>query len=167
MKAKKIQLIIFAAAAIIVLLGLAVYSQRASLKANNVSLGMPTYKLRLSFKTFAYNEAGHFGNKTQFEGRQPDSFGGSYYLHCRDGKVYAVEVLYPAGLEKNKSDQVLERILKTGLSKSQEHDISELSMKDCPKPSEYYYFDQGKVGAQLEHDQKEQDKIVRIYCWLS
>lgn len=146
--------------------GVFAWTKRASLKPESVRIGMPTNNVRLSWKTFNYNEQGHYGSKIQFESRQSDSFGGSYSLSCRDGKVYAVEINYPAGLEREKSLAVLARVLGQDANKPNEHDDKELSMKNCEKPSEYFYFDGGKCGAQLDYQDKDSKRVSRIYCWL-
>jgi hypothetical protein len=142
-----------------------VWTRRATLKPEGVSIGMPTSAPRLSWKTFSYNDQGHFGAKTQFESKNTDAFGGTYSLHCRDGKVYAVEINYPAGLEKDKTEAIISRVTGHDPSKSEEHDAKELTMKGCEKPSEYYYFDKGKIGVQLDYGGTDKNRVSRIYCW--
>ncbi len=141
--------------------------QRASLKPWDVRVGMATNNVRLSWKTFAYNEEGHFGQKTQFESRQRDPEGGTYSLHCRDGKIYGVEIIYPSGLDKDKSLAAIQRILQKPVAKAIEHDDEELHMQGCNKPSEYFYFDDGGLGAQIDYAGSKDKRVVRIYCWNS
>ena len=157
------------AAAVLLVAGAAVFlwSQRASLKPENVHVGIPANSVRISWKTFSYNENGHFGNKTQYEGRRSDADGGSYSLHCREGKVFAVEVMYPAGLDRDRSLRLVQRLLQQDVSKPVDHDDEELHLKDCPKPSEYFYFADGKLAAQLDYVDQSKTKIARVYCWTS
>jgi hypothetical protein len=153
---------------LIAALGLAgawIWSQRATLHPDKVRIGMKTEKVRLSWKTFAYNSQGHFGNKTQFESRNADKLGGSYSLHCRDGKVYAVEVNYPAAADKSKVLEIVGGITGVPTQKCDEHDDKELLIKNCKNPSEYYYFNQGKIGVQLDLVNGDSKRVTRIYCW--
>lgn len=152
---------------ILVAAGLWCWSQRAAVKPDNVQIGISTNLVRMSWKTFSYNEAGHFANKTQFESRYSDKAGGSYSLHCRDGKVYAVEISYPSGLDKVRSLEVVERILRHKVATAVEKDDEELSLKGCPRPSEYFYFEDGRVGAQVEFSDPSAGKVNRVYCWMS
>jgi hypothetical protein len=141
-----------------------VWSQRSSLKIAAVRIGMPVSKVRFSYKTFRYNEQGHFDNKTQYESCSADPLGGGYSLHCRDGKVYAVEVNYPKGADRARALEMVSNIVGQSLEKSEEHDDKELSLENCDEPSEYFYFDGGKIGVQLDfHGNRNQ--VTRVYCW--
>jgi len=152
---------------LILVSGLAVWlwTQRATLKPDGVIIGMPSSAPRLSWKTFSYNEQGHFGAKTQFESRSTDALGGTYSLHCRDGKVYAVEINYPGGVDRNRTLPIISKITGYDPAKSEEHDVKELSMKGCEKPSEYFYFNKGKIGVQLDFVGDKKSRVARIYCW--
>ncbi len=138
---------------------------RARVQPNSVVLGTHTSAVRMSWKTFRYNEKGHFGGKTQYESKSADSSGGNYTLHCRDGKVYAAEVFWGAGVARDQALATLERLLQTKLSMQSSHDDLELKLNTCSKPSEYYYFNSGKSGAQLDYRDKSADFVGHLYCW--
>lgn len=140
-------------------------TQRAKVQPNNVVLGTPTNSVRMSWKTFRYNDKGHYGGKTQYESKASDSAGGNYTLHCRNGKVYAAEVFWGAGVAREQAIATLERLLKTKLSAQSSHDDVELKLKTCAKPSEYYYFDSGKSGAQLDYRDGASGSVSHLYCW--
>ncbi len=143
------------------------WTKKSSLSPETLRIGMPTNNLRMSWKTFAYNEQGHYGNKIQFESKRGDAYGGSYSVSCREGKVYAIEINYPAGLERGKVIDVIGRVLGTGAAHPEEHDDKELSMKNCDMRSEYFYFDAGKIGAQIDYKKGSSSLVSRIYCWLA
>lgn len=164
---KKIRIAIVSLLLVAAAAGVFVWSQRGSLKPEDVKVGIETNKVRLSWKTFSYNESGHFGTKTQYESRRGDSEGGSYSLHCRDGKVFAVEVIYPAGVERERSLALIRRVLQQDVSKPVEHDDEELRIKNCARPSEYFYFGNGKLGAQIDYADGSKRRIARVYCWTS
>jgi len=156
-----------AALVLIAIIAVAIFAwtQRSSLKLEAVRVGIPTAKVRASYKTFSYNELGHFANKTQFESCKQDALGGSYSLHCRDGKVYAVEVNYPNGADRAKVMDVVAKISGHEMQTNDEHDDKELSLKDCDKPSEYFYFDKGKTGVELDFARDNKQQVNRVYCW--
>jgi len=140
-------------------------TQRAKVQPNSVVLGTPTSAVRMSWKTFRYNEKGHFGGKTQYESKSSDSAGGNYTLHCRNGKVYAAEVFWGAGVARDQAIATLERLLQTKLGTQSSHDDVELNLNTCTNPSEYYYFNSGKSGAQLDYRDKNSDSVGHLYCW--
>lgn len=152
---------------LVVAAGIWIWSMRASLKPDDVKVGMDTNRVRLSWKTFSYNEDGHFGKKIQYEAKHQDSHGGSLSLHCRDGSVYAVEAAYPAGLSKEESIKVARALLNVGSAQADEHDEEELHIANCEKPTEYFYFDGGKLCAQLDYKKNDLSHVTRVYCWKS
>lgn len=168
-QSRKSRIIISGGIVLIVFIALIgwLYSMRASLKPENVKVGMSANNARVSWKTFSYNEQGHFGKKIQFEGRLSDSKGGNYSLHCKDGNIFAVEISFPAGLQRKDSLEVVKRVLQPENSEPSEHDAEELSLKNCDKPTEYFYFDQGKLCAQLDYSGHNAGLVSRIYCWKS
>lgn len=167
MKAKLVNWKSVLAILLVVAAGIWLWSMRGSLKADDVRVGMDTNRVRVSWKTFAYNEAGHFGKKIQYEAKHPDSHGGSCSLHCRDGKVYAVEIAYPAGLSKEESVKIARSILDVGTAPADEHDEEELHIAGCEKPTEYFYFNGGKLCAQLDYKKDDHSHVTRVYCWKS
>ena len=107
-----------------------------------VRLGMSESKLSRSPDLFLFDEHGHFGSKTQYNGAI-DERGRVFVAHCRKGTLKGVEVKYSEAVDRESSLHLMRSLLDVGDSKPIEHDEDDVKIGDCENRAEFFYFSGG------------------------
>jgi hypothetical protein len=114
---------------------------------------------------FQYFPAGHFGDKTQYNGKKADEFGGAYAVHCRAQKPFSIEVKYPEpGIAKINAMKVMERLLPPGAGEVVEHDDEDVKKMDSPQAAEFFYYKNGP-RTELLYAKGSDKNIVQVNIW--
>lgn len=115
---------------------------------------------------FAFFPAGHFGDKTQYNGRIADEFGGAYAVHCRSGKPFSIEVKYPQnGIARSTAIKVMERLLPPNSGEVVEHDDEDLKKMDARQPAEFFYY-KGGAFTELLFANDSNTQVVQVNVWI-
>ena len=116
-------------------------------------------------KDFEYFAAGHFGEKTQYNGRIADEFGGAYAVHCRSGLPFSIEVKYQGtGIKREQAMQVMNRLLPADAGEVIEHDDEDLKKMDASQAAEFFYY-KGGPRTELLYADKSNQNVVQINVW--
>ncbi len=114
---------------------------------------------------FAYFEAGHFGDKTQYMGRIADELGGAYAVHCRAGQPFSIEVKYQnPGIDRQDALRIMNRLLSKNAGEIIEHDDEDLKKKDAAQAAEFFYF-KGGPKTELLYANNSTQQVVQINVW--
>ncbi len=140
-------------------------SAAKSIKLSELKLDVVEGTLENSKDSFEYFPAGHFGDKTQYNGKLADEFGGAYAVHCRQGHPFSIEVKYPAkGIERDDAMKILKRLLPNDAGEIVEHDDEDLKKMDAKQAAEFFYFKGGPYSELLYADNSN-SKVVQINLW--
>lgn len=114
---------------------------------------------------FEFFPGGHFGDKTQYNGRKADEFGGAYAVHCRKGLPFSIEVKYQGdGIPKEAAMKVMQRLLPENSGEVIEHDDEDLQKMDAPQAAEFFYYKAGP-RTELLYATDSNKNVVQINIW--
>lgn len=136
----------------------------SNLKIETLKLNVSEPELASS-SDFQYFAAGHFGEKTQYNGKRADEFGGAYAVHCRSQKPFSVEVKYPEqGIAKATALKVMERLLPPASGELTEHDDEDVKKMDSPQAAEFFYYKNGP-RTELLYAKGSDKNVVQVNVW--
>ncbi len=140
-------------------------SPAKSIKLTELKLDSTESTLQESRNYFEFFPAGHFGEKTQYNGKMADEYGGAYAVHCRRGLPFSIEVKYPpGGIDKKSAIQVMERLLPNDAGMVIEHDDEDVKKMDARQPAEFFYY-KGGPRTELLYADNSNSKVVQINVW--
>lgn len=114
---------------------------------------------------FAYFAAGHFGEKTQYNGRIADEWGGAYAVHCRRGLPFNIEVKYQGeGISRQQALDLLDRLLSSDRGELTEHDDEDLRKMDAEHPAEFFYYKNGEK-AEFIYAANSNTRVIQVNSW--
>lgn len=116
-------------------------------------------------KEFEYFAGGHFGEKTQYNGKIADEFGGAYAVHCRSGKPFSIEVKYQgAGIKRDDAMKVMQRLLPPDSGEVVEHDDEDVKKMDAKQAAEWFYY-KGGARTELLYADNSNQNVVQVNIW--
>lgn len=132
---------------------------------SDLRIGVPSAVMDKSKLLFSYTEAGHFGDKTQYDSVKTDECGAIYSVHCKTGQAYGIEVKYPAaGVARDKALKTAQALISRVAGKQTEHDDDDLRLMDCNQPCEFFYYE-GDVRVELLFVKGSNKNVVQIGIW--
>ncbi len=132
---------------------------------NLVRVGMPEAEIRAANSVFVFDEAGHFGKKTQYNSATTDATGASSVVHCRDGVCFGVEVKYGEnGIKRTDAVALMRTLLSVGDSEPIEHDNADIRKNDATKRAEFFYFEKDLRG-ELHYALAPINRVNQIAVW--
>ena len=115
---------------------------------------------------FEFFPGGHFGDKTQYNGRIADEFGGAYAVHCRSGVPFSIEVKYQGkGIPREEAMKVMNRLLPTKPGWIIEHDDEDRQKKDTKQAAEFFYFKEN-CYAELLYAENSDQNVVQVNVFM-
>ena len=127
-----------------------------------LNLGTPEAILLKSKKTFEYFPGGHFGDKTQYNGKVADKHGGAYAVHCRAEIPFNIEVKFPApGITHDEAMIVMSRLLPPKHGQVTNHDDTDRKERDTKQAAEWFQYNDGSLG-QLLFAENSNENVVQV-----
>lgn len=128
-----------------------------------VCLGISEALLQRS-PIFSYTEAGHFGDKTQYDTKAPDEFGNIYTAHCRRGICYGIEVKSSRPLSLVAASAICRQLVQSVTGKVISVDIDDFKYKDAGVNCIYVYFTD--CHAEIIFQKDLPVDVAQIRVWL-
>lgn len=114
---------------------------------------------------FEFFPGGHFGEKTQYNGRIADESGGAYAVHCRKGLPFSIEVKYQdKGIPREQALKIMQKLLPDDAGELIEHDDEDLQKMDAPQAAEFFYY-KGGPRTELLYATDSNKNVVQINIW--
>jgi len=127
-----------------------------------VNLSTPESVLLKSKEAFEYFPGGHFGDKTQYNGKVADKLGGAYAVHCRAEMPFSIEVKYAApGISHEDAMIVMHRLLSPKHGQVTNHDDYDRLERDVKQAAEWFSYNDGSLGSLL-FAENSNDKVVQV-----
>lgn len=135
-----------------------------AVKLNDLNLSVTEDDLKKSSDSFEFFPGGHFGEKTQYNGKSADEIGGALSVHCRSGKPFSIEAKYHDGIPRELAMKKMQKLLPANPGEVIEHDDDDRIKKDCKQAAEFFYYKSGPYS-ELLYAENSSDKVVQINVW--
>lgn len=133
-----------------------------SITLEEVNLSTPEAVLLKSKQAFEYFPGGHFGDKTQYNGKVADQLGGAYAVHCRAEMPFSIEVKYAEpGISREDALIVMHRILSPKHGQVTNHDDQDRQENDVKQAAEWFAYGNGSIG-ELLYAVNSKEKVVQV-----
>lgn len=132
------------------------------IELEELNLSVPESVLKISKNAFEYFEGGHFGDKTQYNGKVADKLGGAYAVHCRAGIPFSIEAKYQTpGISHEDAMIVMHRLLSPKHGQVANHDDTDRKENDTKQAAEWFAYNDGSLGSLL-FAENSNDKVVQV-----